>query len=220
MREGLRMADEARLPEMIKAFIREHHGTQTIRYFLEKARAQEGVTELDPNDFAYSGPKPQSKETAIAMLGDAVESASRTLAEPSPERIRALIERLVQDRIDEGELDECSLTFRELGIVKREFAHVLTGLYHHRIDYPKPGARADASGDMASRAPVGTSAPRIAESLPERRLGGQLTIELEQAAQGDTGPVPRLDPAGSASPPETRSSPTGMPEGSGAGRSD
>ena len=88
----------------------------------------------------YPGPKPQSKETAIAMLGDAVESASRTLSSPSPERIRALIDELVTERVEQGELDECGLTFRDLGRVKQQFARVLTGLYHHRIDYPQPTA--------------------------------------------------------------------------------
>ena len=138
VRVGLRMADEARLPEVVKDFIREHHGTQPIRYFLEKARAEDGGAGVDPNDFAYSGPKPRSRETGIAMLADATEAASRVLSNPSPERVRALIDRLFGDRIDHGELDDCQLTYRDLRIVKREFARVLTGLYHHRIDYPTP----------------------------------------------------------------------------------
>ena len=138
VRVGLRMADEARLPEVVKDFIREHHGTQPIRYFLEKARAEDGGAGVDPNDFAYPGPKPRSRETGIAMLADATEAASRLLSNPSPERIRALIDRLFGDRIDHGELDDCQLTYRDLRIVKREFARVLTGLYHHRIDYPTP----------------------------------------------------------------------------------
>ncbi len=194
--EGLRMADEARLPEVVKEFIREHHGTQTIRYFLEKARADPGSSDLDPNDFAYPGPKPQTKETGVAMLGDAVESASRTLTEPSPERIRALIDRLVQDRVDHGELDECGLTFRDLGIVKQEFAQVLTGLYHHRIDYPTPGGRPELRGEA-----------RAVEAVPPQRAGpGD-----DQAAQGDTGPVPKLDPVRPA---------VSLPEGAGSGRPD
>jgi putative nucleotidyltransferase with HDIG domain len=137
VREGLALADEAKLPGVLKDFIREHHGTQQIRYFLAKAREDEGSLDFDPNDFCYPGPKPQSKETAIVMLADAVESASRTLSDPSPERIRALIDELVNARVEEGQLDECGLTFRDLDRVKTEFAHVLTGLYHHRIDYPQ-----------------------------------------------------------------------------------
>ncbi len=151
VRHGLRLAEEARLPEVIRDFIREHHGTQTIQYFLEKARKEGG--NLDPSDFTYAGPRPQTRETGIAMLGDAVEAASRLLQNPSPERIRALIDRLVQERIDHGELDDCSLTFRELRIAKREFAHVLTGLYHHRVDYPAPASRREAAGGGDSGRP-------------------------------------------------------------------
>ena len=145
VREGLALADEAKLPTVLKDFIREHHGTQQIRYFLAKAREDEGSLDFDPNDFCYPGPKPQSKETAIVMLADAVESASRTLSDPSPERIRELIDELVNVRVEEGQLDECGLTFRDLDRVKTEFAHVLTGQYHHRIDYPPatPGATPD-----------------------------------------------------------------------------
>lgn len=166
VREGLRFADEEKLPEVIQDFIREHHGTQTITYFLAKAREQEPEADLDPNDFCYPGPKPQSRETAAVMLADAVESASRTLREPSPERIRALIDRLVEARVDEDQLNECALTLRELDVVKSAFAHVLTGLYHQRIDYPVEG----------SATPVGSTA----------------ASEEEQALAADTGPAPSL----------------------------
>jgi len=202
VREGLRMADEARLPEVVKDFIREHHGTQTIRYFLEKARADESVSDLDPNDFAYPGPKPQTKETGVAMLGDAVESASRTLSEPTPERIRALIDRLVQDRVDHGELDECGLTFRDLGIVKQEFAHVLTGLYHHRIDYPAPGDRPETLAG-ASRTGLSPGTPD-ASDLPD-------ASQAREASEA---------PSASRPTPEPRQPPVSRPEGAGPGRSD
>ena len=211
VRHGLAMAEEARLPEVVKDFIREHHGTQLIRYFLEKAR-RDGVAEVDPSDFAYPGPKPQSRETGVAMLADAVEAASRVLSNPSPERIRALIDRLVQDRIDYGELDDCPLTYRDLRIVKREFAHVLTGLYHHRIDYPQPAAPGETSGD-AGETPAGeeseTSGVEAAATAGVE--GASAPIDLEQAAQGDTGPIPALD-----SLPE----PAEEPEGVASGRTD
>ena len=198
VREGLRLADEANLPEIVQDFIREHHGTQKIRYFLEKATKGKGATDLDPNDFVYSGPKPQRKETAIAMLADAVESASRVLTDPSPERIRALIDRLVTDRVQQGELDQCGLTFRDLGRVKNEFAHVLTGLYHRRIDYPTPVVT--ESGTLSSRSiedsnhtlirPAGAdSSLEVLEDLEE----AQIAIDLDLAGHGDTGPPPQLD---------------------------
>ena len=212
VRHGLAMAEEARLPEIVRDFIREHHGTQLIRYFLEKARAGEGVAEVDLSDFAYPGPKPQSRETGVAMLADAVEAASRVLSNPSPERIRALIDRLVQDRIDYGELDDCPLTYRDLRIVKREFAHVLTGLYHHRIDYPQPTAPGETSG-APGETPAGEKSETsgVEEAATAGAEGASTPIDLEQAAQGDTGPIPALD-----SLPE----PAEEPEGVAGGRTD
>lgn len=136
VREGLRLADEAGLPSVIKDFIREHHGTQHIAFFLAKAKETDPDVELNPADFSYPGPKPQSRETAVVMLGDAVESAARTLAEPTAERIRRLVERLVTERMENGQLDQSPITLRELDTVKREFVRVVSGLYHHRIDYP------------------------------------------------------------------------------------
>ena len=189
VRVGLRMADEARLPEVVKDFIREHHGTQPIRYFLEKARAEDGGAGVDPNDFAYPGaPKPRSRETGVAMLADATEAASRVLSNPSPERIRALIDRLFGDRIDHGELDDCQLTYRDLRIVKREFARVLTGLYHHRIDYPTPVVPEAGFREMAGE----PSSDGGTAATPE--ADGPAAHDPDQAAQGDTGPIPRLDP--------------------------
>jgi len=135
--EGLRMAREAGLPRVLSDFIPEHHGTQPIRYFWDRAReeAAEGE-ELDPADFRYPGPRPRSRETAIVMLADAVESAARVLQDPTPERIRELIDRLVEARIAEGQLDESPLTFGEVTRIKEQFAKVLAGMYHHRVDYP------------------------------------------------------------------------------------
>jgi putative nucleotidyltransferase with HDIG domain len=184
VREGLALADEAKLPAVLKDFIREHHGTQQIRYFLAKAREDEGSLDFDPNDFCYPGPKPQSKETAIVMLADAVESASRTLSEPSPERIRALIDELVSARVEEGQLDECGLTFRDLDRVKTEFAHVLTGLYHHRIDYPQAGATAATEAASGPADAEGVRSVMKVDEVARSRTEGGAT---ESVAPGRTG---------------------------------
>jgi putative nucleotidyltransferase with HDIG domain len=201
VRDGLTMADEARLPRVVKDFIREHHGTQRIEFFYAKATMETSIAALDPSDFCYPGPKPQSKETAIAMLADAVEAASRTLAEPSPERIRTLIQKLADARMADGQFDECGLTFRDLDRVKREFAHVLTGLYHHRIDYPDPkrSIPATAASSPGSTPEEGLAAGVVlggAEDLtwPEPEAEPlQMSIDLALAAQSDTGPPPDLD---------------------------
>ncbi|MCL7958368.1 MAG: HDIG domain-containing protein [marine benthic group bacterium] len=141
VRDGLKIASEHRLPPFIHDFVCEHHGTSVISYFLDKARNESPDTDVDPADFAYPGPKPQSRETAIVMLADGIESATRVLQDPTPERIKATIDAIVQARIDEGQLDQCPLTLRDLERTKAAFARILIGMYHRRIEYPS-GVRA------------------------------------------------------------------------------
>jgi len=154
VKDGLRLASEHRLPRVIRDFIREHHGTTTISYFLDRAREAEPDIDLDPADFAYPGPKPQSRETAVVMLADCIESATRVLQDPTPDRIRATIEQLVNVRIGENQLDQCPLTLRDLEVAKAEFARVLIGMYHRRIEYPS----GIGAGGAPVAAPVGGSA--------------------------------------------------------------
>jgi putative nucleotidyltransferase with HDIG domain len=133
--EGIRLGREAKLPDVLMDFIPEHHGTQEISYFAMKAREQ-GIT-LDPEVFRYPGPRPRSRETAIVMLADSVESATRTLQDATPERLRDLIAKIVDDKIEAGQLDETPLTLGEVGAIRASFEKVLGGVYHHRIEYPQ-----------------------------------------------------------------------------------
>ncbi len=135
--EGLRLAREAKVPEVVAAFVPEHHGTQMIGFFWDKAREEYGEDALDAEDYKYPGPKPQSKETAVAMLADSVESAARALHDPTPERIRELVRSLVTSKMQAGQLDESPITLRELAQVEETFVKVLSGVYHQRIDYPQ-----------------------------------------------------------------------------------
>lgn len=134
--EGLKLADQDKLPEAVKRFIPEHHGTQQITYFYTKARELDPDAQLNPADFSYPGPKPQIKETAILMLADTVESAARVLSDPTPSRIREMVDNLIGKKIADGQLDQSPLTLREIDQIKESLAKVLTGMYHHRIDYP------------------------------------------------------------------------------------
>lgn len=143
IREGLELAEAEHVPASVRAFITEHHGTGTIAYFLEKARERDGAV---PNaaEYTYPGPVPQSAETAVVMLADGVEAAARSLADPSPERIREVIESVVRQRLEQGQLRDTPLTLRQLSVVKREFARVLGGMYHGRVDYPTPSVPVEA----------------------------------------------------------------------------
>jgi len=135
VREGLELADAERMPRSIRAFITEHHGTGTIAYFLEKARERDGVV-ANSAEYNYPGPVPQSIETAVVMLADGVEAATRALADPTPDRIRDVVDAVVRQRLEQGQLRDAPLTLRQLTVVKQQFARVLGGMYHARIDYP------------------------------------------------------------------------------------
>jgi hypothetical protein len=150
VRDGLALANEARLPDVVKAFIPEHHGTAEISYFLDRARAR-GTGEPAVELYRYPGPRPRSVETAVAMLADGVEAALRVLDEPSPERVREAIDHLVRQRIEAGQLAEAPLTLAQLDRVKDEFVRVLSGLHHNRIDYPTGSGGISAEWTPAAR---------------------------------------------------------------------
>jgi putative nucleotidyltransferase with HDIG domain len=133
---GYELARSYRLPAAVQSFIPEHHGTRLIPYFFRKASQLD--PKVDPDRFRYPGPKPQSRETAIVMLADSTEAMVRASADRSPERIDAIVEEVLAERLAEGELDECDLTLRDLRTVAESFKRTLLGVYHPRIEYPEP----------------------------------------------------------------------------------
>lgn len=134
---GSRLAKEIGLPQKIADFIPQHHGTRTLHYFLRKAQSQAKPNEtIDEADFRYPGPKPQFKEAAIMMLADSCEAAARSLARPDPENIRAIVAKIVDAIITDGQLDECDITLQELTTIREAMISALTAIYHARIDYP------------------------------------------------------------------------------------
>ena len=134
---GAKLAKEIGLPTKIADFIPQHHGTRTLHYFLRKAQAQAKPNEkVNEADFRYPGPKPQFKEAAIMMLADSCEAAARSLARPDPENIRAIVIKIVDAIISDGQLDECDVTLQELTTIREAMISALTAIYHARIDYP------------------------------------------------------------------------------------
>ena len=133
---GLRMAKEIGLPKRIADFIPQHHGTRTLHFFLRKAEAQSNGAAINEADFRYPGPKPQFKEAAILMLVDSAEAAARSLAHPNPENIRAIVARIFDAVLSDGQLDESNLTLRELSEVREAIVNSLMAIYHPRIVYP------------------------------------------------------------------------------------
>jgi len=152
--EGERLARDAKVPDVILDFILEHHGTQRIGFFYEKAREELG-DDLDDARYSYPGPKPQSRETAIVMLADSCESATRAMKDPTPERVRDLIHTIVQSKVSAGQLDEAPLTLRELAQIEEQFAKILGGVLHRRIEYPATKHLTDApEADHSPGAPL------------------------------------------------------------------
>jgi len=135
---GMELARKHRLPAKVRAIIVEHHGTRLVTYFYRKA-SQENP-EVDSKLFAYPGPRPQSKEAAIVMLADSVEAVVRSSRDRSPERIDALVEAVINERLAEHQLDDCDLTLRDLRAIGEAFRAALRGVYHPRLEYPPPTA--------------------------------------------------------------------------------
>ncbi len=133
---GLELAREYNLPQRVACFIPEHHGTRLVAFFYRRAVEEDGV--VDDSAFRYPGPKPQSRETAIAMLADSCEAAVRAAADHSPARIDAIVDEVFAERVQEGELDESDLTLRNLRKLSESFKATLHAVYHPRIEYPAP----------------------------------------------------------------------------------
>jgi putative nucleotidyltransferase with HDIG domain len=134
---GLKLAKEIGLPKQISDFIPQHHGTRTLHFFLRKAQAQAAAgEEINEAEFRYPGPKPQFKESAIMMIADSCEAAARSLSHPNPENIRAIVTKIVDAIISDGQLDECNLSLKELTTIREAIITSLTAIYHARIDYP------------------------------------------------------------------------------------
>ncbi|HEX2279172.1 MAG TPA: HDIG domain-containing protein, partial [Candidatus Tectomicrobia bacterium] len=139
VKDGIKLAKEYKLPQRIIDMIPQHHGTNLITYFYNKAKEQEdpSVQQVHEGDYRYPGPKPQTPEAAIVMLSDKVEAASRVLTDPTPQRISGLVQRIVSNIFMDGQLDECDLTLRDLQKISDAFARTLLAIHHHRVEYPQ-----------------------------------------------------------------------------------
>lgn len=138
VKEGVELADQYKLPPSISDVIQQHHGTSLIKYFYHRAKEDKSPLEVvDENNFRYGGPKPQTKETGIIMLADAVEATSRSLANPTPARLGNMVKKVINDIYHDGQLDECDLTLKDLNQIAENFVRILTSVFHARIEYPE-----------------------------------------------------------------------------------
>jgi len=154
IKDGAKLARQHHLPEPIIDFIQQHHGTTLVGYFYERASRQSKDdphgTSVEESSYRYPGPKPQTKEAAVMMLADAVESASRTLVDPTPARIESLVRQISERRLDDGQFDESGLTLRELRTIEKSMVKSVTAIYHGRVKYPEPKSSEKSNGNGKS----------------------------------------------------------------------
>ena len=134
-KDGVELAKDAHLPQIISNFILQHHGTSLVSYFYNEALKEEGAENVNEEQFRYPGPKPNMKETAILMIADAVESAVRAAKNPSNEEIDAIIDKIIKERLNDGQLSDSPLTLKDLKTIAETFSRMLRGMHHKRIKY-------------------------------------------------------------------------------------
>ncbi len=151
VKDGLELAREYKLPQPVVDIILQHHGTSVVSYFYHKAKEEMGDA-VNPDDFRYPGPKPQTKEAAIVMLADCVEASARLLTELTPSKLEGLVREAIKMKVEDGQLNESPLSFRDLERIVYTFVKVLRGMYHSRIEYPEGGKNGESSNKRSREA--------------------------------------------------------------------
>ena len=170
VKDGCELAGNLKLGAEIVNIIRQHHGTSLVTFFYEKAKKDKdrSIRSLPETDFRYPGPKPQTREAGLVLLGDVLEASSRSLSNPTPARIKTLVRERIERVFSDGQLDECELTLHDLNKIAESFTMILNGIFHHRIDYPEPvireqnGARKENGNGIVDRKPAEKNKSRSA----------------------------------------------------------
>jgi len=137
VKDGVELAKEQKLPKVIQDIIEQHHGTSLVKYFyVTMKNLSENPDEINEEDFKYLGPIPSTKEAGIIMLADCIEASVRSINDPTKGKIEEMVNKIIKDRLNEGQLDNCDLTLKDLDKIRKAFLKVLSGIYHQRIEYP------------------------------------------------------------------------------------
>jgi putative nucleotidyltransferase with HDIG domain len=150
--EGVALAREATLPEPIIDIIKEHHGTTLVYYFYRKQldKMNGDKNKVEESEFRYAGPKPRSKESGIIMIADSFEAASRSLDKVNEDTLNELLERIVREKVDDGQFDQCLLTFEEVSIIKRVLVKTILAAGHSRVKYPVPEKKGNELAEITA----------------------------------------------------------------------
>ena len=185
-RDGAAMAQKARIPEPVVDIIRQHHGDCPVMFFYDKALKLYG-DQVDISAFRYEGPRPQTREAAVVMMADSIEAATRALPNPDPEKIDALIRKIVRGKLNDGQLDCSNLTFNDLEKICSAFSTVLTGVFHERIEYPTIAI--PPRGEAAPKPAGGEARPASAEAKPASTEAQPVPAEAKSAADAKSVPA-------------------------------
>lgn len=211
VKDGADLARRYHLPEPIIDFIEQHHGTTLVEYFYGRAREKsEGRAEgsaVDAEIFRYPGPPPQTKEAAVLMLADAVESAVRSLKDPAPSRIEAVVREIAERKLDEGQFDFSNLTLRELRAIEDAMIKTLTAMYHGRIKYPERTERSERATDRRAEEPRERAKREEAPAAKPTETEGESASTARPAQAPDDGPeAAALSPTEPPAEPEATES--------------
>lgn len=186
VKDGVEMAKEYGLPEDVVNIIAQHHGDSVIKYFYNKAK--ENGDDVLPEDFAYPFPKPQSRESAIVMMADCVQAAIQSMQPMTRGEIAAKVHELIKERLNDGQFEECDLTFKDLHVIQDAFVAVFAGMTHHRVKYPELKALAKKSGlsvEMVEKAEKNAAA-REAAAAAAAATAAEREFALETAGSNQT----------------------------------
>ena len=173
VKDGVELARQNKVSQNIIDIIRQHHGTSFMVYFYNKAKQQA----TNPNmvkgeDYRYPGPRPQTKEAGLVLLADQVEAASKTLLDPTPARIQGLVQKIINNVFADGQLDECELTLKDLHEIAKSFIKILSGIFHHRIEYPHSAEKASEkkkTSEDLDKQPAEKNTPRLVKDQEKSR---------------------------------------------------
>ncbi len=197
-RDGAAMAQKARIPEPVIDIIRQHHGDCPVMFFYDKALKLYG-DQVDISAFRYEGPRPQTREAAVVMMADSIEAATRALPNPDPEKIDALIRKIVRGKLNDGQLDCSNLTFNDLEKICSAFSTVLTGVFHERIEYPTIAI--PPRGEAAPKPAGGEARSASTEAKPAPAEAQPAPAEVKPAAEVKTAPAEAKSAADAKSVP-------------------
>ncbi|MDP4127598.1 MAG: HDIG domain-containing protein [Bacillota bacterium] len=170
IKDGLELAKENKLPQQIQDIITQHHGDSLVSFFYHKALEEND--EIPEEAFHYEGRKPQTKEAALVTLADNVEAAVRSMKQPTPGRVEGLVRKIIKDKLNDGQLDQCDLTFQDLDRIAMAFVRVLSGIFHSRVEYPDMPVIRENGNSLSSKK---SSAETVKEDgNPENHLEEEL----------------------------------------------